>query len=145
MVRKVPTGIPGMDELLNGGIPERNVVLLSGGPGTGKTIFGQQFLYAGVAEYGEPGVLVALEEVCNEIKEIAARAGVKMVGPIPLPTKRLVVPVRRTPCGDGSNTWDKFELRIHKRLIEIDARERVMRQIMRIRVPDEVYVEMELP
>jgi len=62
MVRKVPTGIPGMDELLNGGIPERNVVLLSGGPGTGKTIFGQQFLYAGVAEYGEPGVLVALEE-----------------------------------------------------------------------------------
>jgi len=86
-----------------------------------------------------------LEEVCNEIKEIAARAGVKMVGPIPLPTKRLVVPVRRTPCGDGSNTWDKFELRIHKRLIEIDARERVMRQIMRIRVPDEVYVEMELP
>jgi len=86
-----------------------------------------------------------LEEVCNEIKEIATRAGVKMVGPIPLPTKRLVVPVRRTPCGDGSNTWDKFELRIHKRLIEIDARERVMRQIMRIRVPDEVYVEMELP
>jgi len=86
-----------------------------------------------------------LEEVCNEIKEIAARAGVKMVGPIPLPTKRLVVPVRRTPCGDGSNTWDKYELRIHKRLIEIDARERVMRQIMRIRVPDEVYVEMELP
>ena len=86
-----------------------------------------------------------LEEVCNEIKEIATRAGVKMVGPIPLPTKRLVVPVRRTPCGDGSNTWDKFELRIHKRLIEIDARERVMRQIMRTRVPDEVYVEMELP
>ena len=86
-----------------------------------------------------------LEEVCNEIKEIATRAGVKIVGPIPLPTKRLVVPVRRTPCGDGSNTWDKFELRIHKRLIEIDARERVMRQIMRIRVPDEVYVEMELP
>ena len=86
-----------------------------------------------------------LEEVCNEIKQIAERAGVKIVGPIPLPTKRLVVPVRRTPCGDGSNTWDKYELRIHKRLIEIDARERVMRQIMRIRVPDEVYVEMELP
>ena len=62
MVRKVPTGIPGMDELLNGGIPERNVVLLSGGPGTGKTIFGQQFLYSGVSEYDEPGVLVALEE-----------------------------------------------------------------------------------
>jgi len=67
-----------------------------------------------------------------------------MVGPIPLPTKRLVVPVRRTPCGDGSNTWDKYEMRIHKRLIEIDARERVMRNIMRIRVPSEVYIEMEI-
>lgn len=85
-----------------------------------------------------------LEAVCQEIKEIAKRMGVKMVGPIPLPTKRLVVPVRRTPCGDGSNTWDKYEMRIHKRLIEIDARERVMRNIMRIRVPSEVYIEMEI-
>ncbi|KYH39130.1 MAG: 30S ribosomal protein S10 [Candidatus Bathyarchaeota archaeon B23] len=85
-----------------------------------------------------------LEAVCREIKEIAKRMGVKMVGPIPLPTKRLVVPVRRTPCGDGSNTWDKYEMRIHKRLIEIDARERVMRNIMRIRVPSEVYIEMEI-
>ena len=67
-----------------------------------------------------------------------------MIGPIPLPTKKLLVPVRRTPCGDGTKTWDKFEMRIHKRLIEVDARERVMRSIMRIRVPNEVYVEMEI-
>ena len=59
--RRVDSGIPGLDELLNGGIPARNVVLLSGGPGTGKTIFGQQFLYHGLTK-GEPGVLVALEE-----------------------------------------------------------------------------------
>ncbi len=85
-----------------------------------------------------------LEAVCSEIRGIAEKAGVKMVGPVPLPTKRLVVPVRRTPCGDGSKTWDKYEMRIHKRFIEIDARERVMRSIMRIRVPNEVYVEMEI-
>ncbi|MBS7652611.1 MAG: 30S ribosomal protein S10 [Candidatus Bathyarchaeia archaeon] len=85
-----------------------------------------------------------LEAVCSEIKGIADKIGVKMVGPVPLPTKRLVVPVRRTPCGDGSKTWDKYEMRIHKRFIEIDARERVMRSIMRIRVPNEVYVEMEI-
>ena len=82
--------------------------------------------------------------VCGEIKDIANKMGVKMIGPVPLPTKRLKVPVRRTPCGDGSNTWDKYELRVHKRLIEIDARERVMRSIMRIRVPNEVYIEMEI-
>jgi small subunit ribosomal protein S10 len=85
-----------------------------------------------------------LEGVCDEIKDIAKRIGVKLVGPIPLPTKKLVVPTRRTPCGDGSDTWDRFEMRVHKRLIEIDARDRVMRSIKRIRVPNEVYIEMEI-
>jgi small subunit ribosomal protein S10 len=85
-----------------------------------------------------------LEGVCDEIRDIAQKIGVKLVGPIPLPTKKLVVPTRRTPCGDGSKTWDKYEMRVHKRLIEIDARDRVMRSIMRIRVPNEVYIEMEI-
>jgi len=85
-----------------------------------------------------------LEEVCEQLKAIAERTGVKMVGPIPLPTKRLVVPVRKSPCGEGTQTWDKWELRIHKRLIDIDAEERVMRRIMRIRVPEEVHISIEL-
>ncbi len=85
-----------------------------------------------------------LEGVCNEIKDIASKIGVKLVGPIPLPTKKLLVPTRKTPCGDGSKTWDKYEMRVHKRLFEIDARDRVMRSIMRIKVPNEVYIEMEI-
>ncbi len=60
-MKRIKTGIPGMDEILKGGIPERNVVLLSGGPGTGKTIFGMQYLYNGLKE-GQGGVYVALEE-----------------------------------------------------------------------------------
>ena len=85
-----------------------------------------------------------LEGVCGELKTIAEKTGVKMTGPIPLPTKRLRVPVQKTPCGEGTATWDKWELRIHKRLIDIDAEERVMRRIMRIRVPEEVFVSIEL-
>lgn len=61
MVERVKTGIPGMDEILNGGIPARNVVLLSGGPGTGKSIFSYQYLWNGLKQ-GDPGVFVALEE-----------------------------------------------------------------------------------
>jgi len=61
-VKRVKTGIPGMDEILNGGFPKRNVVLLAGGPGTGKTIFGMQYLWAGISQYDEPGIYVALEE-----------------------------------------------------------------------------------
>ena len=61
-MKRVKTGIPGMDEILNGGFPKRNVVLLAGGPGTGKTIFGMQYLWAGISQYNEPGIYVALEE-----------------------------------------------------------------------------------
>ncbi|MDH5806982.1 MAG: KaiC domain-containing protein [Candidatus Methanomethylicaceae archaeon] len=61
MSDRMDVGIPGMNEILNGGLPIRNVVLLSGGPGTGKSIFGQQFLYAGL-KLDEAGVLVTLEE-----------------------------------------------------------------------------------
>lgn len=74
MVERVKTGIPGMDELLNGGIPRRNVVLLSGGPGTGKTIFSQQYLYYGLTR-GEPGVLVALEEHPVQVRRNMAEFG----------------------------------------------------------------------
>ena len=85
-----------------------------------------------------------LNEVCEQIKRIAQKTGVRISGPIPLPTKRLVITTMRTPCGEGTKTWDRFELRIHKRLIDIDADERAMRQIMRIRVPDDVKIEIEL-
>ncbi|RLE49534.1 MAG: 30S ribosomal protein S10 [Candidatus Methanomethylicota archaeon] len=85
-----------------------------------------------------------LEEVCAQIKKVAEKTGVKMSGPIPLPTKRLVVPTMRSPCGEGSKTWEKWEMRIHKRVIDIDADERTMRQVMRIQIPDEVYIEVEL-
>jgi small subunit ribosomal protein S10 len=86
----------------------------------------------------------SLEGVCSELKGIANQAGVKVVGPIPLPTKHLSVPTRKSPCGEGTQTWDHYEMRIHKRLLDIDANERVMRRIMRIRVPDNVYIEMTL-
>ena len=74
MIRKVKTGIPGMDEVLHGGIPERNVVLLSGGPGTGKSIFSQQFLWNGL-QMGEPGIYVTLEEHPVQVRENMAQFG----------------------------------------------------------------------
>jgi small subunit ribosomal protein S10 len=85
-----------------------------------------------------------LEEVCRELKDIAVTTGVRVAGPIPLPTKHLKVPTRKSPCGEGTATWDRFEMRIHKRLLDIDANERCMRRIMRIKVPDDVYIEITL-
>jgi small subunit ribosomal protein S10 len=85
-----------------------------------------------------------LDEVCGELKTIAERTGVKVMGPQPLPTKKLRVSVMKSPCGEGTKTWDKWELRIHKRLVDIDAEERVMRRIMRMRVPEEVFISIEM-
>ncbi len=85
-----------------------------------------------------------VDEVCQQIKRIAERTGIRMRGPIPLPTKRLVVPCRKSPDGEGSETWDRWEMRIHKRLIEIDAQDRALRQLMRVQVPDGVNIEIML-
>ncbi|MDP3742141.1 MAG: 30S ribosomal protein S10 [Candidatus Micrarchaeota archaeon] len=85
-----------------------------------------------------------LDEVCSQIREITKRAGVALRGPIPLPTKHLKISTRKTPCGDGSDTYEKWELRIHKRLMEIDADDRVLREVMRMKFPYTVHIEMTL-
>ncbi len=85
-----------------------------------------------------------LNQICEEIKKIAEKTGVRLRGPIPLPTKRLVVPTRKSPCGEGTHTWDKWEMRIHKRLIDVDPNERFLKRLMRVRTPEDVYIEIEL-
>jgi circadian clock protein KaiC len=58
----VATGIQGLDELIKGGFPSRRVILVVGGPGTGKTILASQFLYKGIQEHNENGIFVSLDE-----------------------------------------------------------------------------------
>ncbi|MBI4053140.1 MAG: DUF2075 domain-containing protein [Candidatus Diapherotrites archaeon] len=66
-MKRVKTGIEGLDELLLGGIPEGSSVLVSGGPGTGKTILGMQYVYRGAESYNEPGVFVTVESNLKNI------------------------------------------------------------------------------
>jgi KaiC/GvpD/RAD55 family RecA-like ATPase len=67
--RYVPTGIPGVDRVLaNQGIPRGHTILVSGGPGSGKTTFAIQFLYTGIVEHGEPAVYITLDEDPEDIK-----------------------------------------------------------------------------
>jgi KaiC/GvpD/RAD55 family RecA-like ATPase len=58
----VPTGISGLDELLGGGYPRGRVILITGGPGSGKTLMAMQFLIDGVERFDERGVFISLEE-----------------------------------------------------------------------------------
>ena len=60
----------------------------------------------------------SLEKVCQELIDRAKSKDLRVKGPVRLPTKKLKVTSRKTPCGEGSKTWDTYEMRIHKRLIE---------------------------
>ena len=85
-----------------------------------------------------------LNEVINRIREIANGVGIPISGPIPLPTKKLKVTTRKSPCGDGTATFDRFEMRIHKRVIDIPSNDRVLHNIMRISIPRTVKIKIEM-
>lgn len=88
--------------------------------------------------------ITRLNAICDEIREIAKSAGTVARGPVPLPTKRLKITTRKSPCGDGKATFDRYEMRIHKRIIDISRDEKVLRQVMRILVPKDVNMEIEM-
>lgn len=85
-----------------------------------------------------------INQTCEFIKDIVEKTGVEMRGPIPLPTKKLRVTTRKSPCGDGKATWDRFEMRIHKRLIDLGVDERALRLIMRVPIPEGLNIEIEM-
>lgn len=88
--------------------------------------------------------LPELEKVAKDIRDIAEKTGVKVKGPQPLPTKKLKITTRKAPTGEGSHTFDHWQLRIHKRILDVQPDDRTMRQITRLKIPDDVKVEMIL-
>ncbi len=64
---KAPTGIGGFDEITRGGLPRGRATLVTGGAGSGKTLFGLEFLVWGAQKFGEPGVLLSFEESADEL------------------------------------------------------------------------------
>jgi KaiC/GvpD/RAD55 family RecA-like ATPase len=70
-----PTGVPGFDDLIEGGFPKGSITLISGSPGTGKSILSQQFIHTGATQYGQNCLYVSLEQRVPEIKAQAKRFG----------------------------------------------------------------------
>jgi len=86
----------------------------------------------------------AINGVIESINEITKRSGVVMRGPIPLPTKRFKVTTRKSPCGDGTATFDRFEMRVHRRVIDLPAEDRILHQIMKLQIPRSVQIKIEM-
>lgn len=74
-VKRIPTGISGMDGLIGGGLEEGSVNLITGSTGTGKSIFSVQFLYNGASKYNERGLLITTEETAENIRKKAMKFG----------------------------------------------------------------------
>ena len=85
-----------------------------------------------------------INAICDNIKEIADKTGVSFRGPIPLPTKKLKLTTRKSPCGDGKASWERYEMRIHKRLLDLNADERTLRLVMRVPIPEDLNIEIEM-
>jgi KaiC/GvpD/RAD55 family RecA-like ATPase len=88
-LRKAPTGIRGLDEITEGGLPAGRPTLVCGGAGCGKTLLGMEFLVRGATEFGEPGVFMAFEETSEELTENVASLGFDL--PALVAKKKLVV------------------------------------------------------
>ena len=86
----------------------------------------------------------ALNSIIEMIREISNRAGVIMRGPIPLPTRRMKITTRKSPCGSGTATFDRFEMRVHKRVIDLPAEDRVLHPIMMLKIPRSVQIKIEM-
>jgi KaiC/GvpD/RAD55 family RecA-like ATPase len=105
---RAKTGITGLDELIGGGIIEGSTVLLSGQSGSGKTVFGLQFLYNGITKYNETGVFVTLETRPNELRTEASQFGWDLTD---LEQKNALIIVDAASGKAGLPTSEKYALR----------------------------------
>merc|ERR1712071_507130 len=83
-----------------------------------------------------------LEWACNEIVVRAKNKGYETKGPVRIPTKILRVTTRKSPCGEGTNTWDRYEMRIHKRVIDIHCPSSVVKDITTFKIDASVDVNL---
>ena len=72
----------------------------------------------------------SLEKVCSDLIRGAKDKELKVKGPVRMPTKKLRITTRKTPCGEGSKTWDRFQMRIHKRVIDLHSPPEVVKAIV---------------
>jgi len=74
-IEKIKTGVSGLDSVLKGGLRKNSSLLLTGAPGTGKTIMALQFIYNGAKEYNQPGLFISTEEGLKDLRKFAKNLG----------------------------------------------------------------------
>merc|ERR1711976_323089 len=83
-----------------------------------------------------------LEYACSEIVRRSKQKGYEIKGPRRIPTNTLRVTVRKSPCGEGTNTWDRYEMTIHKTVIDIFCPSSVVKDITTFKIDPSVEVQL---
>ncbi len=134
-IERVPTGIPGLDELIEGGLPKGRIILVTGTAGSGKTTLGVQFLYNGITRLGENGLLVTLEEEVGDLTKDMSRYGWKLEQLVN--QKKLAMVQSPVPfeLSEGKVSLDGLLDNVHRQAMAIDAKHIVFDSVASLGLP----------
>lgn len=145
---KCPTGIQGLDEITEGGLPRGRPTLVCGSAGCGKTLLAAEFLVRGAIQFNEPGVLMAFEETESELKANVASLGFDLQGLIQ--TKKILVDYVHIERSDTFNSGD-YDLegifvRLNHAINSIGAKRVVLDtlEVLFASLPNEAILRAEL-
>ncbi len=136
-IQRVATGIPGLDDIIEGGLPMGRLHLVTGTAGSGKTTFGMQFLYAGATQYNENGLFVTLQEELSDTVKDMSRYGWDLEtlrNENKLALIQSPVPFEVCYCPGGADIDSLLDM-VHKRATEINARRLVFDSLAQLGLP----------
>jgi len=79
--------------------------------------------------------------VCARLKEQCKKLGLKATGPVRLPTKKLSITTRKSPGGNGTQTWDCYTMKIHKRIVDTSAPKDLVQKLTNIKLEPGVDIQ----
>lgn len=141
-IERVPTGIPGLDGLIEGGLPKGRITLIAGAAGSGKTTLGMQFLYNGITTFGESGLFVTLEEETADLIRDMGRYGwdlEQLANQKKFAIMQSPVPFE---LSEGKVSLDDLLDNIHHQAMAIDAKRIVFDSIASLGLPYDNPVQL---
>ncbi len=134
-IERVATGVPGLDELIEGGLPKGRIVLITGTAGSGKTTLGMQFLYNGITRFEENGLFVTLEEEVADVVKDMSRYGWELEHLID--QKKLAIVQSPIPfeLSEGKVSLDSLLDNVHRHAMAVDAKRIVFDSVASLGLP----------
>ena len=134
-IMRIPTGIAGLDEIIEGGFPRGRTILVTGTAGSGKTTLGMQFLYEGATKYNETGLFVTLQEELSDVMQDMSRYGWDIEKLVHENKIGLVQPPTPFEISDEEIDIDTMLDLIHEKAMAIDAKRIVFDSLAQLGLP----------